>query len=280
MPFRLALVCLVALSACSKGCAPAVSGETQGTYSYVVTPSGEMFRLLKTGPFFGAQHEKLGTMVFYAGTTRDIARIEADAETLVAAVGPEIQATGEKGLIVGVNVGYDPRKTFSRSDSYNVVFALADGRWIRILRKGDGPSELGSASSPAAPPDDPVFPYDASVTQAGASGAASWLALLDTGATDAAVAAMTETFRDQVTQSAAQWRGVLERRKGLAPGRTELYRMQARPANVPTPSSSVVSVQYEGHTQTGARVLERVAMLCEPKGCQPAGYVFQRIPGG
>jgi hypothetical protein len=272
------LGCLLALSACSMGCAPSGTEGLSGTYSYLVTPSGEMFRLLKTGPFYGDQHEKLGTLVFYAGATREVNRIETDAETLVAALGPEIQAAGEKALMVGVNVGYDPRKTFSASDSYNVLFALAEGRWIRVVRKGDGPPLSGEG--PTTPPEDPLFPFDAQRTQAGAVAAAQWLSLLDAQDSDAAVAGMTDTFRSQVTQAPGPWQTVLQRRKGLAPGRKELYRMQTRPASLTTPNSSVVNVTYEARGQGGARVLERVAMVCDAKGCQSAGYGFQPIPVG
>jgi hypothetical protein len=279
MRVRVGLGCLLALSACSRGCAPSSPEGLSATYSYLVTPSGEMFRLLKTGPFYGAQHEKLGTMVFYAGATREVKRIETDAETLVAALGPEMQAAGEKALMVGVNVGYDPRKAFSQSDSYNVLFALADGRWIRVVRKGDGPQEL-SGGGTTTPPEDPLFPFDAERTKAGAVAAAQWVALLDAQDGDAAVAAMTDTFRGQVTQAPGPWQTVLARRKGLAPGRKELYRMQTRPASLTTPNSSVVTVAYETPSQGGGRVLERVAMVCDPKGCQSAGYGFQPVPAG
>jgi hypothetical protein len=281
MRFGLGLLSLVVLSGCSKACAPGTSAATQpSTYSYLVTPSGGMFRLLKTGPFFGAEHQRLGTMVFYAGTTREIARIEADAEALVAALGPELQAAGERALTVGVNVGYDPQKAFSRAASYNVVFALADGRWIRVLRKPEDSQELAGGGGAANPPDDPSFPYDLAMTQAGATAAANWLALLDSGAQDDALLGMTEAFRSQVTLAPGQWREVLERRKGLSRTRTVLYRMQTRPMNLPTPRSSVVTLEYEAHAEAGARVLERVAMLCEPTGCKTAGYVFQPISGG
>lgn len=279
MRVRVGLGCLLALSACSRACAPSSTEGLSGTYSYLVTPSGEMFRLLKTGPFYGAQHEKLGTLVFYAGSTREVNRIETDAETLVAALGPEIQAAGEKALMVGVNVGYDPRKAFSREDSYNVAFALVDGQWMRAVRKGDGPPEL-SGGGTATPPEDPLFPFDAQRTQAGAVAAAQWLSLLDAQDSDAAVAGMTDTFRSQVTQAPGPWQTVLKRRKGLAPGRKELYRMQTRPASLTTPNSSVINVTYEARGQGGARVLERVAMVCDAKGCQSAGYGFQPIPVG
>ena len=76
-----------------------------------------------------------------------------------------------------------------------------------------------------------------------------------------------------------RWRGRLaERRKSGASGkRVELYRMQSRAGDVPTPDGTVV-VQYELRPEQGGRFLERVILLNEQDGWRPAGYAFQPVP--
>jgi len=125
MAFRAVLLCAL-LAACSKS-ADADTPLPGGGYSYLVTPAGRMYRLLATGPVIGAEGKKLGTMVSYAGETREIARIGAEAEEIVAALGLEMELSGETAIIVQANVGYDPRKMISKSVSYNVGCAYPVG---------------------------------------------------------------------------------------------------------------------------------------------------------
>jgi hypothetical protein len=131
---RLLLACALLAAACSKK-NDAVTPLPGGGYSYLVTPAGRMFRVLKAGPVMGAEGKKLGTMVSYAGETTEIPTIATDAEAVIAALGPEMEAGGETAVIVQANVGYDPRKTISRSVSYNVIFERHDDRWVRCRRR-------------------------------------------------------------------------------------------------------------------------------------------------
>src|SRR5512133_447195 len=105
MSLRLVLVCAL-LAACSKA-ADAGGPLPGGGYSYLVTPSGRMFRVLKAGPIIGGEGKKIGTMVSYAGETREVAHIVSDAEQIAAALGPEMELSGETAVIVQANVGYD-----------------------------------------------------------------------------------------------------------------------------------------------------------------------------
>jgi hypothetical protein len=166
MPLRLVLACVL-LVACSKN-ADAGKPLPGGGYSYLVTPAGRMYRVLKAGPVIGAEGRKLGTMVSYAGETRKVARIGTDAEELVVALGPEMELGGETVIIVQANVGYDPRKMISKSVSYNAVFERQGGRWVRLPPKAGEPKELEGIEGSPKPPDDPSFPFDPSKTKVAA----------------------------------------------------------------------------------------------------------------
>ncbi len=277
MHSRLAIA-VALIAACSKhtGAADPLPG---GGYSYLVTPAGRMYRVLKAGPAIGAEGKKLGTMVSYAAETREIARIAADAEELVAALGPEMELGGETSIIVQANVGYDPRKMISMSVSYNAVFQHKDGRWVRLPPKAGEPKQLDGVDGSVKPPEDPSFPFDPATTTRAADAAAAWLALLDAGNVDGSIAAMTDGFRAQI--SADQWQGLVAQRNGLAAGakRVELYRMQTRNANVPIPSGAGAAVfQYELRPVQGGRFVERVMLLNEKDRWRPAGYAIQRVP--
>ena len=283
MRVRLAVVSVLTLSAaaCSKACAPSSAGAGRPVgYSYLVTPSGRMFRLLKTGPATNAEHQKVGMLVLYAGESAEIPRIQADAEALVAALGPEMEAAGETELLIRVVVGFDPRKEFSPTSSYDVAFKLTSaGQWSRIpTRPGEARAFDGVGAT--APVEDATFPFDRKATEAAARAAGNWLALLDARAPEAALAEMTEAFRAQVAQAPAQWDEVTSRRDGLSGSRVELYRRQSRPTNIAAPASGITAVEYLAKGPTGARLLERVTLLCESTGCKAAGYTFAPVPGG
>jgi hypothetical protein len=282
MRFRLAVVSVLTLSAaaCSKACAPAPArGAASFGYSYLVTPSGRMFRILKFSPATNSEHQQVGTMVLYAGETAEIARIEADAGVLVAALGPEIEAAKEKTLFIRVDVGFDPRKEFSPTASYDVGFRLTGvGQWSRILAQA-GEARAFNVTGSTTPVEDVSFPFDRKTTEAAAHAAANWLALLDAHAPDAALAEMTESFRAQVNQAPGQWNEVVHRRAGLSGSRVELYRRQSRPTNIAAPPSGITAIESESKDPSGTRLLERVTVLCESTGCKVAGYTFQPIRG-
>ena len=63
---RYLLTCATLLAACSKSVTTPLPG---GGYSYLVTPTGHMYRVLKVDPVIGGKGKKLGTTVSYAGET-------------------------------------------------------------------------------------------------------------------------------------------------------------------------------------------------------------------
>jgi hypothetical protein len=275
--FRLVLACAL-LAACSRN-ADAGDPLPGGGYSYLVTPAGRMYRILRMGPMIGAEGKKLGTVVSYAGETREMARITRDARELVSALGPEMEVSGETAIIVQVNVGYDPRRTISHHVAYNVVFDRQAGRgWGRLPPKADEPKEIGGIDGSAQPPDDPSFPFDPAKASGAARAAARWVALIDAANLDESVAAMSASFRSQL--SLDTWRGFVVQRSAIAAGasRVELYRMQTRNANVPIPPGGGAVVEYELRSSQGRRFVERVTLLNEKDGWRPAGYALQAIP--
>jgi hypothetical protein len=277
-PLWLLFFLLLSLSGCSKACAPGHGGNSSGSYSYLVIPSGRMFRVLSTRAALNEEHQKLGTMVFYAGDSPELSHIETDADSLAAALGPEKEANGEKTLIVGVNLAVDAHREFAPSDSLNTVFNLLGGQWLRAPRQASDAKVLEGVGR-ATPPEDALFPYAPKTVEEAARAASNWLALLDAGAPDAALAEMTDAFRSQVSLAPGQWQQVIQRRNGLGRNRVELYRQQSRPTNMATPASGVTAIEYLNRAANGARVLERVTMLCEATGCKVAGYTFQPIRG-
>lgn len=270
----LAVVC--SASACSKGCTS--SRSAAASYSYLVLPSGRMFRVLRTTSAVNEENQKVGTLVSYVGEAPEPARIETDADALAAALAPEREAAGEKTLIIGANFGADPRRD-SPTASQESVYNLVGGRWLRA--PGDAAQAKGlEGLREAPPPEDALFPYEPKTVEAAGSAAANWLALLDAGAPEAALSAMTDSFRAQVGAAPGQWQQVLQRRTGLGQSRAELYRQQSRTSSMPTPPSGITAVQYLSRTPNGNRVLERVTLVCEATGCKVAGYTYHPIHGG
>lgn len=271
------LACATLLVAVSKH-AHAATPLPGGGYSYLVTPSGHTYRVLQVGPVLGAEGKKLGTMVSYAGETREVARIRADAAEIVAALAPEMELGGETAIIVQAKVGYDPRETLPRSVAFNTVFERKDGRWTSPPAKAGEPEELEGVDGSPRPPDDPSFPLETAKLKAAADAAGRWVALVDAGRVEASLAATSETFRAQVAPD--QWRGLVVQRSALAAGarRVELYRLQSRNGGSATPPGGGAVVQYELRTAQGGRIVERIMLLDEKDGWRPGGYAFQPIP--
>jgi len=216
VPMHLLLVCALLIGGSEKSAAPLPGSG----YSYLVTPSGHIFRILQTGPIIGGEGKKIGTAVSYAAETRQVARLVRDAEELVTALGPELELSGETAVVVQAQVGYDPRKMISTHVTYMVPFERNQGRWKRSPPRKDDPKELDGVDDSPESPEDPSFPYDRAKMNAAASAAAKWLALLDAGDGDASVAAMSQGFRSQMENSMDRWRGRLaERRKPGASGK-------------------------------------------------------------
>jgi hypothetical protein len=216
-------------------------------------------------------------MVSYAGETPKIATITTDAEEIVAALGSEMEAAGETALIVQANVGYDPRKTISRSKVYNVVFERHGARWVRLPPKAADPEVLDGIAAAWSPPNDPSFPFDGEKAKAAADAAVKWVALIDSGDVNASVAAMSDAFRSQVPPDA--WRGLVAQRSTIGfASRVERYRMQTRNGNVPIPPGGAAVVLYEVRLAHGGRFMERVMLLNEKDGWRVAGYAVQPLP--
>jgi hypothetical protein len=266
------LLLALLLAACSR------NGDAVPLYSYLVTPSGHTYRLLKTGPVMGAEGKKLGTMVSYAAETREIAKLGAEAEELAAALAPEMALGGETSVIVQATVGHDPRKLISKSVSYSTVFERKDGSWQRLPPKAGEPMVLGGTDAALQPPEDASFPYDAATLKGASDAAARWVALVDAGNVDASITATSKTFFAQVSED--QWRGFVKQGRTIPEGtkRIELYRMQTRTGNVPMPPGGGAVVQYELRPSQGGRLLERVMLLNEKDGWRPAGYALQPLP--
>jgi hypothetical protein len=279
MTLRAVVACAALLAGCTRS-TDAASPLPGGGYTYLVTPAGRMYRLLKAGPVIGAGGKKLGTMVSYAGEAREVARIRADAEELVAALGPEMEVGGETAIIIQAHVGYDPRKIISSSLTYSAVFERKDGRWVGRSPKAGEPKELEDVAESPRPPEDPSFPFDAPRMKDAAEAAARFVALIDAGDGDASMAVMSETYRSQISRE--QWRGLVARRSGVAIGaqRVPLYWMQTRNASVPMPSDRGAAIQYEVRSAQGGRFVERVTLFDEKDGWRPAGYAFQAVPRG
>jgi hypothetical protein len=238
-----------------------------------------MFPVLRTTSAVNEEHQKVGTLVSYVGEAPEPSRIEADAAALVAALAPERDAAGEKTLIIEADFGVDFRREASPTASYSTVYNLAGGHWLRAPEQtGEAKGLEGVRETP--PPEDALFPYAPKTVEAAGSAAANWLALLDAGAPEAALAAMTDSFRAQIGAAPAQWQQVVQRRAGLGKSRAELYRQQSRTTSLPTPPSGITAVQYLSRTPNGSRVLERVTLVCEAAGCKVAGYTFHPIHGG
>jgi hypothetical protein len=272
MRLRPVLLLALLLAACSR------NGDAVPLYSYLVTPSGHMYRVVKTGPVMGAQGKKLGTMVSYAAETREVARLAAEAEELAAALAPEMALGGETSVIVQATVGHDPRKLISKSVSYSTVFERKDGSWKRLPPKAGEPQMLGGGDASSKPPDDASFPYDAATLKGASEAAAKWVALVDAGNVDASITATSKAFFAQVSEG--QWRGFVTQGRALPEGskRVELYRMHTRSGSVPMPPGGGAVVQYEVRPPQGGRFLERVMLLNEKDGWRPAGYALQPIP--
>jgi hypothetical protein len=84
-PLALLFLAFFSASACSKAC----GRNPSGSYSYLVLPSGHMFRVLRTGSAVNEEQQKVGTILSYAGETPELSRVEADADALAAALAPE-----------------------------------------------------------------------------------------------------------------------------------------------------------------------------------------------
>lgn len=276
MRLQTAICCLLMLASCK----PATAGgfPSGAGYSYLLSPSGRMFRIVQVGPVIGGAGKKIATMISYAGDTREVVRIVADAEKIIGALGPEMEFAGESSVIVQAVVGNDPSKLLSSSVSFNVVYDLRDGNWVRSPPKKEEPKEIGGPDMVTQPPDHPSFPYEPAKVAAAEEAAVKWVALLDAGDSAAAVAGMTEAFRGQLKNSMDRWSALMGQRGAAASSkRVQLYGMQVR-GGPQLPAGSAVLVQFELKHAKGGHSLEQVMMVNEGASWRPAGYGFRPTP--
>jgi hypothetical protein len=266
MRVRLWLMCLLPIACAPE---PVHVSPPSGGYSYMVSPSGRRFRILRAGPMLRGVGTSLGGNVAYVSETNQPLEVARDADTLVAAFGPEMQLAGESSLSV------EPRFASAAPVQPKLSFALKQGRWSRAGELGEVPLDG------AAVPEDLVFPYDAAKLSAAATAATSWLGLLDDDAIEAAVGGMNEEFRGQVRGAPDRWLGVLSQRKklGVPERHRELYRMQTPNRDRAQTPGDTALLEYESQGTGNSRVLERIIMVrVQPRGWFTGGYAFAPIP--
>ena len=269
MWLRMLLAC-----ACLTACSPAQKREIAETYDYVLTPQGQRFRVIASGPLRRGANTQLGLRIRYVAQARDEGELIAHADALVAALGPELQLTGERKLIVRARIGPPTLELQAPGQAnYDLVYAL-------------GPH--GFARDPAAPTpelpdlaavdaaDDPKFPYAAASLQQAAAAAATWLAALDAADLATTRQRMTDAFRTQVADD-TKYRQLLAQRQqaGLPGARKELYRMQQRSKRA---GSEEVLIVYACSVPGRPRVLERLVMERVNGEWNASAYAFQPLP--
>ncbi len=267
---RTALVC-ACLLACS---GPGDRRDARETYDYVVTPAGKRFRVIGAGPILRGANTHMGMRITYVASAKTKAELLADADALVAALGPELQLSGDQKLVVrarvgGVNLALDSDKV-----SYDVDYRLEGGRFQR-----SGPGKPPPNLARPQTPDDATFPFQADALNAAAAASSAWLPLLDRDDLRAIRAGVSKPFATALADD-GQFRELLAQRKhARLPGtRRELYRMQERITTHSRPPGADALITYECQTPGGPRILERLSLTREGETWKVASYAFQPIP--
>lgn len=257
------------LSACSGDAARSVPE----TYDYVLTPSGQRFRVIAAGPVLRGANTRLGLRISYVAQARDEPELIAHADALVAAFGPELQLTGDRKLVVRARLGAPTHQLPGPgAASYDVAYVLGPGGFVRDREaQAHAPPELAAVSGKG----DPEFPYAADKLSAAAAAGAEWLAALDRADLAVTREQMTQTFRAQVADDERYRELLLLRQQAGLPGmRSELYRMQQRTKRAPGDDILLV---YVCASPGLPRVVERVVMVREAGVWRASGYVFQPL---
>jgi hypothetical protein len=267
---RIAIVC-ACLLACSSS---ERTRDARETYDYVVTPSGQRYRVIGAGPIRRGANTHMGLRITYVATAKTKAELLADADALAASLGPELQLAGEASLVVRARVGGVSLALDSDKVSYDLDYRLVDGHFQRSDSGGRTPN----LSRPPVP-DDPTFPFRPELLTAAAAVSGKWLPLLDRDDLGAIRAGVSPAFAKALADD-AQFRELLAQRKqARLPGtRHELYRMQERVSDKPRPAGADALIVYECETAGGTRILERLSLARDADTWKIASYAFQPIP--
>jgi hypothetical protein len=267
---RIALVCACLLACSSSG----GTRDARETYDYVVTPAGQRFRVIGAGPIRRGANTHMGLRITYVATAKTKAELLADADALVAALGPELQLAGEAALVARARVGGVSLALDSDKVSYDTDYRLVGGRFQR-----SGPGKPPPNLSRAPVPDDPSFPFRSDALNAAAAASGRWLPLLDRDDLAAIRAGVSPAFAKALADD-TQFRELLAQRKtARLPGtRRELYRMQERVTDKPRPPGADALIVYECQTPGGPKILERLSLTNDGDQWKIASYAFQPIP--
>jgi hypothetical protein len=278
MTHRDVLIC--ALLVAFAGSAGAAGRDPGDWYTYLVAPSGHMFRVISIGPAWVEADKHATIIVTYAADSPEVATILREAGEIAAVLGPQLQAKGHSRFTVLAKFGWNPRETFSTSVVYGVVFEMHDGRWVRKPPKEKDPEKIKEAEGLERSPEDPAFPFDRARIDAAARAAASWMKLLDEGSGDTVLASTSRAFRTQIGGSIDRWHALIAKRNtGCAVGeRLELNRMQTRMGADPMTADGVVLVHYELGRAKGGRCIEQVALVNENGAWRLAGIKVESVP--
>lgn len=265
---RLALLC-----ACLLACSSAETRDARETYDYLVTPAGQRFRVIGYGPVLRGANTHMGLRITYVARSFDKSALVADADALVAALGPELELSGETALTVRARLGGPSLALDSVKSTYDLEYRLVDGRFQRAASDKPGP-----AGSMPKVPDDPAFPFKSAQLNAAAAASSKWLPLLEGNDLTAIRAGVTKPFAKALSND-AEFRALLaQRRAARLPGaRKELYRLQQRVTQKQRPPGADALVVYECRVG-GVRILERLSLASYEDEWKIASYAFQPIP--
>jgi hypothetical protein len=267
---RIALVC-ACLLACSNS---EETRDARETYDYVVTPAQQRYRVVGAGPIMRGANTHMGLRITYVARALTKDELLADADALVASLGPELQLSGGTSLTVRARVGGPSLALDSDKVSYDLNYQLVDGRYQR--RGLGGP--LPNLARPQVP-DDPTFPFRTDALTAAAAASGAWLPLLDGNDLSRIRAGVSDGFAKALADD-GQFRELLAQRRnaGLPGARRELYRMQERVAQQSRAAGADALIVYECKVPGRPRILERLSLAQDGERWKVASYAFQPIP--
>jgi hypothetical protein len=266
---RIALVC-----ACLLACSSSEKRGARETYDYVLTPAGQSFRVIGAGPILRGANTSMGLRITYVARALTKTELFADADALVAALGPEMQLTGDKALTVRARIGAASLALNSAKATYDLEYRLHDGRFQRAGADKPPPDLAGPQA-----PEDPAFPLRAGQLTAAATASAEWLELLDHDDLEKIREHVTPGFAKAISDD-GQLRELLAQRRnaGLPGTRHELYRSQQRIPQKLRPPGADVLIVYACEIPGRPMTLERLVLARYSDTWKIASYAFQPIP--
>jgi hypothetical protein len=266
----LAIALVSALLACSGE--PSV--PVRETYDYLVTPTGQRFRIIGAGPIMRGANTRIGMRITYVGQALTKAELLAHADALAAALGPELQLFGDKTLTVRARIGPASVSLESEKAKFDLAYRLGPNGFQRA-DTGTTPPALADTDVP----DDPQFPFQAPQLTAAATMSSRWLSFLDQDDMDAIRPQVAREFRAQIVDD-GQLGALLARRDaaGLPGTRRELYRMQQRILDKPRAPGDDALIVYECRRPRQPRVIERLELARDSDAWKITSYAFQPLP--